>query len=176
MPTLYTIGHSNHTLKELIDLLLQYKIKQLVDVRTIPRSRRNPWFNQEKFHQALSKHKIKYIHLKELGGLRHAKKDSINKAWINDSFRGFADYMQTQAFFEGLFTLNYLLKHRKRTTIMCAEALPWRCHRSLIADAEEVRKIKVKHIISRTSLIDHELTSFARIDRTKRPIRVYYPK
>jgi uncharacterized protein (DUF488 family) len=111
----------------------------------------------------------------KLGGLRHTSKDSINKAWRNASFRGYADYMQTPQFYSGLKDLNSLLKNRKKVAIMCAEALPWRCHRSLVADAEVVRKIKVLDIMSCTSTRVHELTAFAKVDRRKRPIKVYYP-
>src|SRR6185312_1035753 len=139
MPTLYTIGHSNRTLPDFIALLHAHKITRVVDVRTIPKSRKMPWFNQEKLKQALRKEKIAYTHMPKLGGLRHTNKQSINQAWINLSFRGFADYMQTEGFYEGLKALNQYMKGRKKVAIMCVEAVPWRCHRSLIADAEIVR-------------------------------------
>lgn len=188
MTKLYTVGHSNHTLKEFLDLLACYKINRVIDVRTIPKSRRNPWFSKPEIGEALRKRKIAYSHMPELGGLRHAKKDSINTAWKNESFRGYADYMQTKSFFVALFKLNKLLKNKidrnktiknkiikKRIAIMCAEAVPWRCHRNLIADAEVIRNIRVWHIVSKTNVIHHQLTSFAKIDKTRRPYRVLYP-
>lgn len=175
MPKLFTIGHSIHTLQEFIDILRTYKITHIVDVRTIPRSRHVPWFNEKKFKSSLQKKKIAYIHLSKLGGLRKTTNNSINMAWRNMSFRGFADYIQTPEFFEGLKELNGLIKKSRRIAIMCAEALPWRCHRSLIADAELVRHIKVFDIMSKTSLKPHKLTAFAVVNRKKRPIQVYYP-
>ena len=175
MPKLYTIGHSNHTLEEFIHLLQAHKISHVVDVRSIPKSRHVPWANEKALHQALRKEKISYTHLKKLGGLRHTNKDSINQAWINKSFRGYADYMQTPEFYEGLKELNQLIKSKKRVAIMCAEAVPWRCHRSLIADAEIIRHTKVFHIMSKTNARPHTLTKFAVVDRNKRPIKIYYP-
>lgn len=172
---LYTIGHSDHSMQEFIQLLQSFNIKQLLDIRTIPKSRHVPWFNKETLKQQLSKHKIRYQHLPELGGLRHTTKDSINLAWRNSSFRGFADYMQTPEFFKGFKKLNQLIQKKHETVIMCAEAVPWRCHRSLVADAEVIRGVHVFHIMSKTSFHEHELTSFAKVDRTKRPIRLYYP-
>ncbi len=176
MPKLFTIGHSSHTFQEFLTLLNAYQIKQVVDIRTIPKSRYVPWFNQNTLKSALNKAKIHYIHLPELGGLRRTSKDSINQGWHNASFRGFADYMQTPEFYAGLKKLNQLIKRKGNTAIMCAEAVPWRCHRSLIADAEIVRRIPVFHIMSPTNLHAHELTPFAVIDRKKRPIKIYYPK
>lgn len=176
MPTLYTIGHSTHSWQEFSDILRAQKITHIIDVRTIPKSRRVPWANKDKLKPSLAKHHIHYVHLPALGGLRHAAKDSINQAWHNASFRGYADYMQTPEFFAGLKELNHFLKRRHRVAVMCAEALPWRCHRSLIADAEVVRGIKVLHIMSKTNLKPHELTNFAKVDRNKRPIKIYYPK
>lgn len=175
MPTLYTIGHSNHTLSEFLEILHAHKITRIVDVRTIPRSRHAPWFNENELKKALRQKKIAYIHMKQLGGLRKTSKESINQGWHNPSFRGFADYMQTPEFFAGLKALNKLIKRNTRVCIMCAEAVPWRCHRSLIADAEVVRHFKVWEIMSKTSSRLHQLTSFAVVDRTKRPIKVYYP-
>ncbi len=183
MKILYTIGHSNHPLQEFLDILQAYEIGQLIDIRTIPRSRHVPWFNKDELKAALKKRKIRYHHLVELGGLRHTTKDSINMAWKNKSFRGYADYMQTRQFFDGLKKLNAFMKEthcntdtkHRNIVIMCAEALPWRCHRSLVADAEVVRGIKVLDIMSKTALHEHQLTSFAVVDRTKRPIKIYYP-
>ena len=176
MPTLYTIGHSTHTMQEFLDLLHAYKIMHIVDVRAIPKSRHVPWFNEKDLETALYKEKIAYTHLSKLGGLRRANKNSINIGWHNVSFRGFADYMQTPQFFEGLKELNELITRNHRVAIMCAEAVPWRCHRSLIADAEVVRHFVVWEIMSKTSAHRHKLTPFAVINRQKRPIQIYYPK
>lgn len=175
MSQLYTIGHSTRTLNEFMTILHAYNISQLVDIRTIPKSRHVPWFNETTLKAALRKEKIYYTHMEELGGLRHAHKDSINQGWHNASFRGFADYMQTSEFYVGLKQLNQLIKKRDNVAIMCAEALPWRCHRSLIADAEIVRHTRVFHIMSETAAHAHKLTPFAVVDRGKRPIKVFYP-
>jgi uncharacterized protein (DUF488 family) len=113
--------------------------------------------------------------MQELGGLRHTHKDSINQGWHNASFRGFADYMQTPEFYVGLSKLNKLIKKGNNVAIMCAEAVPWRCHRSLIADAELVRHKRVFHIMSETAVHSHKLTPFAVVDRSKRPIKIFYP-
>lgn len=175
MPKLYTIGHSTHTLQEFLAMLRTHKITHIVDVRTIPKSRYVPWFNENELRAALRKVKISYTHLSSLGGLRKTHKDSINQGWRNTSFRGFADYMQTPEFYAGLKKLNQLIKEKGRLAIMCAEAVPWRCHRSLIADAEIVRGITVLDIMSNTSIYPHVLTSFAVVDRLKKPIKIYYP-
>ena len=175
MPTLYTIGHSSRPLEEFLEMLHAHQITHVVDVRTIPKSRHVPWSNESELKTSLHKEKIIYTHMKELGGLRRAKKDSINQSWHNASFRGFADYMQTREFYAGLKKLNRLLKRNNKVVIMCAEAVPWRCHRSLIADAEIIRGTNVLHIMSRTSVHPHELTAFAVVDRSKRPIKIFYP-
>ena len=176
MATLFTIGHSTHSLKEFLNMLQTYEIKHLVDIRTIPKSRHVPWFNKDELRQALYTANIGYSHIKELGGLRRPRKDSINQAWHNLSFRGFADYMQTDEFYEGLRQLNQIIKENSRVVIMCSEAVPWRCHRSLIADAEVIRGKKVHHIISNTSVHPHSLTSFAVVEKSKKPMRIYYPE
>jgi uncharacterized protein (DUF488 family) len=176
MNKLYTIGHSTHTLQEFLDILHSYQITHVVDVRTIPKSRHVPWFNNNELKESLQKEKIAYTHLSKLGGLRRTTHNSINMGWRNKSFRGFADYMQTSEFFEGLKELNSLIKNSHRVVIMCAEAVPWRCHRSLIADAEVVRHLEVLEIMSKTSAHPHKLTDFAVINRKKRPIQIYYPK
>jgi uncharacterized protein (DUF488 family) len=174
MATLYTIGHSNRSLEDFIQLLQAYEIQLLVDVRTIPKSRHVPWFNASELKKSLKKIKIDYLHLPKLGGLRHPLKDSINMAWRNSGFRGYADYMQTPEFFAALKELNGYIK-QFRTAIMCAEAVPWRCHRSLISDAEVVRGVKVIEILSLNSSRSHQLTNFAVVDKNKRPIKIYYP-
>jgi len=138
-------------------------IRQLVDVRTIPKSRRNPQFGQDELAVSLEKDGIRYTHLPGLGGLRHARKDSINTGWKNASFRGYADYMQMAAFPESLAKLIELASGGP-TVIMCAEAVPWRCHRSLIADALTARGIEVEHILSASSRKPHTYTPFARVD------------
>lgn len=175
MPTLYTIGHSNHTLNAFLELLQTYQITHIVDVRTIPKSRHVPWFNEKALNHALQKENIGYTHLAELGGLRHAAKDSINMGWHNSSFRGYADYMQTPEFFAGLKALNQIIKKNHRVAIMCAEAVPWRCHRSLIADAEVIRHYRVCDILSKTSIRSHVLTPFAKVNRQKKPMQIDYP-
>ena len=138
-------------------------IRQLVDVRTIPKSRRNPQFGQDELAVSLEKDGIRYIHLPGLGGLRHARKDSINTGWKNASFRGYADYMQMAAFSDSLAKLIGLASGEP-TVIMCAEAVPWRCHRSLIADALTARGIEVEHILSENSRKPHTYTPFARVE------------
>ncbi|MCU0288332.1 MAG: DUF488 domain-containing protein [Acidobacteria bacterium] len=160
--TLFTIGHSNRSINEFVELLRAHGIEQLIDVRTIPRSRHNPQFNKKELATFLRNRKINYSHIKELGGLRQAKKDSPNTAWKNASFRGFADYMLTSSF---AGALNKLMAkaEKKRTAIMCAEAVPWRCHRSLISDALVTQKWQVFHIQTRKTARKHELTSFLKI-------------
>jgi len=165
MSKLYTIGHSTRSLTEFISLLKAYKVTRLVDIRTVPKSRHVPWFNEEGLKEALKKQRITYTHLEELGGLRHSHKDSINQGWHNTSFRGFADYMQTPAFFMGLKKLNQFLKRSENVAMMCAEGVPWRCHRSLIADAEIIRGRRVFHIMRKTKVQPHKLTPFACIEK-----------
>jgi uncharacterized protein (DUF488 family) len=158
-----TIGHSTHSMDEFLEILAAHGVEQLIDVRTIPKSRRNPQFHQDNLPASLENAHIRYRHMPELGGLRHARKDSINTGWKNASFRGYADYMQTRDFEEGLRRLIEAAEERS-TVIMCAEAVPWRCHRSLIADALTARGIAVEHIMSKTSRKPHAYTPFARID------------
>ena len=157
-----TIGHSNRSLEVFLKLLQSHGVERVIDVRTIPRSRHNPQFNQEKLPQDLLAAKIQYLHMPGLGGLRHARRDSPNGGWHSPSFRGFADYMQTREFDTGLKTLMKLARE-KQLAVMCAEAVPWRCHRSLIADALTVRGFMVEHIITKTFRRTHHLTPFARV-------------
>jgi len=166
MLTVYTVGHSNRTWEDFLDLLRAHGIQRVIDVRTVPRSRHNPQFNKEVLSKKLRSARIGYVHLRKLGGLRHARQDSPNVGWRNSSFRGFADYMQTPEFADGLARLMKLARG-KRSAIMCAEAVPWRCHRSLIGDALLVRGIKVRDIMSATSARPHTLTSFARVHGTQ---------
>jgi uncharacterized protein (DUF488 family) len=165
-----TIGHSTHPIEEFLETLAAHGVKQLIDVRTIPKSRRNPQFGQEDLAASLERAHIGYRHMPGLGGLRHARKDSINTGWKNSSFRGYADYMQKPEFEKSLRELIDAAEDR-RTVIMCAEAVPWRCHRSLIADALSARGIVVEHIMSKTSRKQHTYTPFARIEDEK----VTYP-
>ena len=159
------MGHSTRTIEEFIRLLKAHGVGQVIDVRTIPRSRYNPQFNTDSLSASLKKVDIGYLHLPGLGGLRHAKRDSTNKGWRNSSFRGFADYMQTPGFEEALKKSLKAAK-RQHVALMCAEAVPWRCHRSLIADALMVRGIRVEHILSVTNRKIHSLTPFAKIHGT----------
>jgi uncharacterized protein (DUF488 family) len=156
---------------EFIGLLNVHAIQLLVDVRTVPRSRFNPQFNTDSLAQSLRNAGIQYRHMPALGGLRKPAKDSLNLGWRNESFRGYADYMQTDEFWAALDEL-IAQGSQQNTAVMCAEAVPWRCHRSLIADALLVHKWEVRHILSATDAKPHQLTSFARItDHTLR-----YPK
>jgi uncharacterized protein (DUF488 family) len=157
---IYTVGHSTRMQEEFLAVLEANDIQLLVDVRTIPRSRHNPQFNSEILAKYLRQHKIGYKHLAALGGLRHTHKNSVNMGWRNTSFRGFADYMQTPEFEDGLETL-ISLAQEKRTAIMCAESVPWRCHRSLIADALTVKGFHVMDIMSATSIKEHKLNPIA---------------
>ncbi|HWB84817.1 MAG TPA: DUF488 domain-containing protein [Bryobacteraceae bacterium] len=167
---LNTIGHSNRSIEQFLELLQAHSINLLVDVRTVPRSRHNPQFNRDELPATLAAAGIDYVHLPGLGGLRHARKDSTNTAWRNLSFRGFADYMQTPEFAQNLNELLRLAENRN-AAIMCAEAVPWRCHRSLIADALTARGLAVNHIMTPTKADPHKLTSFAEVKGTQ----VTYP-
>jgi uncharacterized protein (DUF488 family) len=158
---LYTVGHSTHSLEDLLRLLRASHIACLADVRTFPRSRHTPQFNKETLMIDLPKAALRYVHLPRLGGLRTSSgKGSPNTGWRNSGFRGFADYMQTDEFSRALDDL-WDLTGQVRTAIMCAEALYWRCHRSLIADAFTVRGGTVYHILSDQKVEEHRLTSFA---------------
>ena len=157
-----TIGHSTRTLAEFIRLLKAHGTAWVVDVRTVPRSRHNPQFNKASLPRALKKAGLGYIHMPGLGGLRHAKRDSLNAGWRNASFRGYADYMQTPEFKQALEEL-IRLADQDRLVLMCAEAVPWRCHRSLIADALLVHGISTEDIMSPTRRQVHNLTSFAKV-------------
>jgi uncharacterized protein (DUF488 family) len=160
-----TIGHSTRTLDQFIALLKAHAVTLVVDVRTIPRSRHNPQFNEDSLPESLKKAGIGYIHMPGLGGLRHAKSDSLNTGWRNASFRGYADYMQTPEFQKQIEELIQLTKEH-RIALMCAEAVPWRCHRSLIADALLVRGIRTEDIMSPTRRQVHALTPFAKVRGT----------
>ncbi len=166
MNTIYTIGHSTRTIEQFLDMLKAHDIQEVVDVRTVPKSRRNPQFGQDALATSLKDAGIEYTHLKKLGGLRRPARDSINTGWQNESFRGFADYMATTEFQEGLRELEDIAKG-KRVAIMCAEAVTWRCHRSLIADALVTQGWQVLHIQSKKTAKPHELTSFLKVQDGK---------
>jgi uncharacterized protein (DUF488 family) len=157
-----TIGHSTHPIEEFIAILEAQGVDLLADVRTVPRSRHNPQFNRDALKASLAQAEIRYLSMPGLGGLRHARRDSPHTAWRNASFRGYAGYMQTAEFRENL---NRLIELSRETqiAIMCAESVPWRCHRSLIADALAVRGIPVEHIMTASSARRHKITPFARV-------------
>ncbi|HTG52628.1 MAG TPA: DUF488 domain-containing protein [Candidatus Tectomicrobia bacterium] len=160
---IWTIGHSTRMVDEFISLLRENEIKLLVDVRAFPSSRRYPQFNKEVLGESLSAHGISYEHFPELGGKRKSKPDSRNTAWRNASFRGYADYMETQQFQKGIERLLDLAEETGPTAIMCAEAVWWRCHRSLIADYLKVRGVEVLHILGANKIEPHPYTPAARI-------------
>ena len=168
--TIFTVGHSVLPIEEFIALLQAYEIESLADIRTIPRSRHNPQFNEEALGPALAKKGIDYVVMPALGGLRHSRKGSANGGWRNKSFRGYADYMQTEAFAEAVAAL-IELGRKKRAAIMCAEAVPWRCHRSLVADALNVRGVAAVEIMSPTNWRLHKLTPFAHVEG----LQITYP-
>ncbi|MGH8685870.1 MAG: DUF488 family protein [Nitrosospira sp.] len=165
-PLICTIGHSTHPLDGFISLLKENDVTHILDVRTVPRSRKNPQFNKETLPDALRTVGIKYTHLPGLGGLRHAHKDSINGGWRNASFRGYADYMQTPEFAANAQEVMELAAY-ERCALMCAEAVPWRCHRSLIADALTLRGVRVEDIINNRGRRLHLMTPWARADGLK---------
>jgi uncharacterized protein (DUF488 family) len=161
-PVLYTVGHSTRSFDEFLELLQAHGIEEVVDIRTIPKSRHNPHFSTERLAPRLGREGVRYTHLSALGGLRHPAKDSVNRGWRNASFRGFADYMGSPEFEGGLRRLEAIARQR-RTAIMCAEAVPWRCHRSLVADALTLEGWQVRHIQSRRTAAPHALTPFLRV-------------
>lgn len=169
--TVFTIGHSTRPITEFLDLLRAHGIRRLLDIRAIPKSRRNPQFNTDALAASLAAAKIAYLHRKDLGGLRHPARDSVNLGWRNESFRGYADYMQTPEFARALDRAIRLAEETPPTVLMCAEAVPWRCHRSLVADALVVRGIRVLEIVSSAQPAEHALTPFARVRGT----RITYP-
>jgi len=159
---LWTIGHSTRLIEELIEALKSFQIESLVDVRSFPGSRRYPQFGTTRLSESLRQANIEYLHLPELGGRRRARKDSLNIAWRNEGFRGYADYMETEAFRQGIERLLALSRDR-RLVIMCAEAVWWRCHRSLISDYLKVKGVEVAHVIDATHSQPHPFTSAAQI-------------
>lgn len=163
---IYTVGHSTRSIEEFIEILKNYYITLIIDIRAMPQSRYNPQFNKEKLANTLKSYNIKYLSLPNIGGLRHPKKNSVNCALETIAFRGYADFMQTKEFTENLLKLVVLTKENC-LAIMCAEALPWGCHRSLISDALIIRRIQVIHIISKDSTIKHQLNELAHAEGTK---------
>ncbi|MBV8834884.1 MAG: DUF488 domain-containing protein [Acidobacteriaceae bacterium] len=158
-----TVGHSTRPVETLIEILKAHGVKRLIDVRTIPKSRHNPQYTRDALEARLRDAGIGYEHMKALGGLQHPRRNSPNLGWRNESFRGYADYMQTAEFASALETLTSAAL-REPVAIMCAEAVPWRCHRSLIADALTARGYPVEHILSATQSNPHTMTSFARVE------------
>lgn len=172
---LFTIGHSTRGWLEFIALLKAWKIQEVVDVRSVPRSRAFPWFEKVRMGKALPRAGIAYTHLAALGGLRHSPKNSLNTGWHNESFRGYADYMQTEAFAQGLRELNRR-RRKHRVGVMCSEAVWWRCHRRMIADAALAAGIRVRHIMTEKSAPLHQLTAFAKVRRKNGQVpRLIYP-
>jgi uncharacterized protein (DUF488 family) len=167
---IFTLGHSTLPIERFIALLRAYGIERLADIRTVPRSRHNPQFNDTALAGRLADEGLEYVPMQTLGGLRQPRKDSVNTGWRNASFRGYADYMQTEQFQDALETL-IQMGRQKRVAIMCAEAVPWRCHRSLVADALNARAVPAIEILSEKSYRTHKLTPFAQVDET----RITYP-
>ena len=161
-PTIWTIGHSTREFQEFVHLLLENEIELLVDVRSFPGSRKFPQFNKESLEVTLPENDVEYTHLKQLGGRRKVKPDSKNTAWRNDAFRGYADYMETDDFREGIAEL-LALAEENRTAIMCSEAVWWRCHRSMISDHLKSKGVTVLHIMGEEKVDEHPYTSAARI-------------
>jgi uncharacterized protein (DUF488 family) len=160
---IYTIGHSVRTLPEFLRLLAAHGVRQLADIRTVARSRRHPHFSSDALAVSLADAGIAYRHMKALGGLRKARADSRNTAWRNESFRGYADHMESVEFRSALDALVEWSRDAP-TAIMCAEAVWWRCHRQLVADALVARGVEVRHIMSPTDAPAHELSEFARVE------------
>lgn len=158
-----TVGHSNRQIEKFLEMLAAHRVELLADVRTVPKSRHNPQFNKDALPASLRSVGIDYVHMPGLGGLRRASRNFPNDGWQNPHFRGYADYMQTPEFEQNLASLIQLDRDR-RVAIMCAEAVPWRCHRSLIADALTARGISVSHILGTPQANAHKMTSFARIE------------
>jgi len=169
-PEVYTIGHSTRSDEDFLSLLRAHDIGRLADIRTIPKSRRNPQFNSDTLCDFLDRHGITYCHFPLLGGLRKPRSDSVNTAWQHAGFRGYADYMATQEFDRGV---DNLLEFARpvRTAVMCAEAVWWQCHRRLLSDALLARGVPVRHITSVGVAKPHQMSDFARVDGG----RVWYP-
>jgi len=159
---IWTIGHSTHSMEELLALLQSFSIQLVVDIRSYPGSRRYPHFNKEALEVSLPKNNIEYVHLKALGGRRKADAHSMNTAWRHEAFRGFADYMETDDFKKGIDELQRLAI-KKRTAYMCSEAVWWRCHRSMVSDYLKSLGWAVMHIMDKDKAEEHPYTAPARI-------------
>jgi uncharacterized protein (DUF488 family) len=170
MRSIFTIGHSTRPIEEFVAMLEAHGVRKLIDIRTVPRSRTNPQFNRDALPGSLERAGIAYLHMPALGGLRRPKADSQNTGWRNTSFRGYADYMQTGEFSAAIEEL-IELGREDQIAIMCAEAVPWRCHRSLVADALTARGVSTEHIMAATRRQPHTITSFAKVTDTS----VTYP-
>jgi uncharacterized protein (DUF488 family) len=164
-PMIRTIGHSTRPIDEFVAIMNAHGVTRLIDVRTVPKSRQNPQYNREALERRLQEAGIGYEHMKALGGLRRPRKDSPNTGWRNESFRGYADYMQTVEFASALDAL-IRAAIQEPVVVMCAEAVPWRCHRSLIADSLTARGYPVEHIMSATKSNQHTMTPFANLEGT----------
>lgn len=162
MNTIWTIGHSTHQLQDFVEMLHSFQITMLVDIRNYPGSKRYPHFNKEALEVSLSANGIRYLHLKELGGRKKPVPDSINTAWRNDAFRGYADYMQTEEFKKAINKLETIAR-KQFTCYMCSEAVWWSCHRSLVSDYLKWKGWKVMHIMNVNKAIEHPYTKPARI-------------
>lgn len=160
--TIYTIGHSTHSLDKFFNMLRSFDIKIIADIRSLPGSRRFPQFNMENLKISLEETGIQYIHLAGLGGRRKMKKDSKNNRWNNDSFRGYADYMETNEFENAIVNLEHIALEQP-TAYMCSEALWWRCHRSMVSDYLKAKGWMVLHIMTSGKVQEHKFTSPARI-------------
>jgi uncharacterized protein (DUF488 family) len=171
LTVIYTIGHSTRKIEEFMEVLKKYDITALADIRLIPKSRTNPQFNEEALHSSLDSQGIDYIHMRGLGGFRHPNEDSINTGWRNESFRGYADYMLTEQFKSHIIELVGIARS-KTAAIMCSEAVPWRCHRRLVADALIVREYEVVDIYDAVHSEEHHLTEFAKVSG----LEITYPK
>ena len=169
-PAVLTIGHSTRSIEEFLRLLAAHGVDRVIDIRTVPRSRHNPQFSRNSLSRALRRAGIRYTHIPGLGGLRHPRRDSPNTGWRNAGFRGYADHMQTALFKRSLDRCIDLAK-ASRVVLMCAEAVPWRCHRSLVADALIVRGIAVNEITSGVRAKPHSLTPWAEVNG----IQITYP-
>lgn len=160
--TIFTIGHSTHSLEDFLEMLKSFEIKILVDIRSLPGSRKFPQFDKENLEISLPENGIRYIHQKDLGGRRKVLKDSKNNRWHKDAFKGYADYMETEEFANGIARLEQIAL-KQPTAIMCAEAVWWRCHRSMVADYLKAKKWTVLHIMAKGKVQEHPYTSAARI-------------
>jgi uncharacterized protein (DUF488 family) len=169
-PQIYTIGHSTHSAEQFLALLRAHEVRQVADIRTVPKSRRHPQFNSDALDSYLHAHGILYRHFPALGGLRKARRDSVNTGWRHAGFRGYADHMQTEQFFAGVESL-LAFAALARTTVMCAEAIWWQCHRQLLADALLARAVPVHHIMGPAAAKPHRLSDFATVQKG----RVSYP-